>query len=294
MNKFTHEFIAMGGPCEVSFWLASNNAHSLKDCLEREVRRLETKYSRFDETSLLSQINQGKFNRQPLDEETTALLNYAQQCYELSDGLFDITVGSFRSVWNFKINKLPSLEEIEEVRSRIGWPNIGWDGQTLEILNQAELDLGGMVKEFAVDRLVNILLEHQAIGLVNLAGDIGVTGLQVDGSPWHISVVHPRVEGGVIATVELHGGAIACSGDYERFMIVDGCRYHHLINPKTGYPSLDSLASISVITQNCLMAGSISTIAMLKGAQAKAWLQEMELPYLAIEADLSLFGSIGV
>lgn len=294
MKKFTHEFIAMGGPCEISFWTDPDNARLLKLTLEQEVRRLEAKYSRFSEKSLLSQINQGLFNRQPLDDETTALLNYAQQCYELSDGLFDITVGSYRSVWDFKSNKLPAAEELAKVKERVGWLNVGWDGQTLLMSHQTELDLGGMVKEFAVDRLVNLLLEQQAIGLVNLAGDIGVTGLQVDGRPWHISIVHPRVDGGVIATVELHGGAIACSGDYERFMIVDGCRYHHLINPRTGYPSLDSLASVSVITQNCLMAGSISTIAMLKGDQAKDWLQEIELPYLAITADLSLFGSIGV
>ena len=151
-----------------------------------------------------------------------------------------------------------------------------------------------MVKEFAVDRLVNILLEHNAIGLVNLAGDIGVTGLQPDRTPWHISIVHPRETSQVIATVPLYEGAIACSGDYERFMLVNGQRYHHIINPKSGYPSLESLASVSVIGQKCLMAGSISTIAMLKGAQAQCWLQDMELPYLAVTTDLSIFGSIEV
>ncbi|MBU2865172.1 FAD:protein FMN transferase [Reinekea forsetii] len=294
MFKHNHQFVAMGGPCAIYFWHHSKQADEIKRTLEQEVRRLEFKFSRFKATSLVSQINRGEHNGSSLDDETTALLNYAQQCFEISDGLFDITVGSFREIWDFKSGKTPNESEILTVKNKVGWHKVGWNGQCVNLLKGTELDFGGLVKEFAADRLVALLQEHQATGLVNLAGDIAVTGRQVEGQPWPISIVHPRAKGKVIATVNLEGGAIACSGDYERFMYINGKRYHHLINPLTGWPDTESLASVSVITQNCIMAGSITTIAMLKGERAKEWLDEIALPYLAIRKDCSIFGSIEV
>jgi thiamine biosynthesis lipoprotein len=106
--------------------------------------------------------------------------------------------------------------------------------------------------------------------------------------------VHPRQINESIATVQLQGGAITSSGDYERFMMVDGHRYHHILNPKTGFPELEGFASVSVIAEKCLLAGSISTIAMLKGKYAKQWLDDMALPFLAVSSNLKLFGSIEV
>jgi thiamine biosynthesis lipoprotein len=154
-----------------------------------------------------------------------------------------------------------------------------------------ELDLGGIVKEFAADRLVAMLRECGISGLVNLAGDIAVSGPPPNESAWIVAIKHPRKEG-AIAKIKLAAGAIAGSGDYERFIEVDGQRYSHLLRPDTGYPAENSFCSVSVIAQSCLIAGSVSTVAMLKGSEGLKWLDEMELPYLAFDQSLKAYGSI--
>lgn len=291
---FKHQFKAMGGPCQCHLWHVSKSAADrLFQALEQEVLRLERKYSRFRADSLLSQINLGQLNGQTLDEETRGLFNFAQDCFELSGHVFDLTVGSLRKVWNYNSGTLPNSDELESCLTRIGWNHLNWNGQSLIVPNGMELDLGGLVKEFAVDRLIGMLKEHRISGLVNLAGDIGVSAPNCDGSPWRIAISHPR-EQGAIAWVALKEGAIAGSGDYERFMIVDGVRYSHILRPDTGYPAEDSLSSVSVIADQCLLAGSVSTIAMLKGSGAKQWLDEMALPYLAFDQALVPFGTVEV
>jgi len=288
-----HQFQAMGGPCEVHLWLPTNDYSNITSELEAEVERLEEKYSRYRESSLLSRINRGELNSTPLDDETAALLNYADQCYQLSDCLFDPTVGILKNVWNYRGTALPEPYDLQNCLKHVGWRKLGWDGSTLNIPDGMELDFGGIVKEFATDRLTVILKEKGIAGLVNLAGDIAVSSTQPDGEPWDVAISHPR-EQGAIAVVKLSSGGIAGSGDYERYIDVDGIRYCHILRPDTGYPSTGGLSSISVIANSCLMAGSVSTVAMLKGQDASDWLDEMGLPYLAIDQSLNIFGSIEV
>jgi thiamine biosynthesis lipoprotein len=287
-----HSFNAMGGPCEVHFWHEEGQQpDSIQSLLETEVRRLEKKYSRYNSKSLLSKINRGELNGEPLDEEIAGLLNYADQCFELSDHMFDPTVGILRKVWRYNTPKLPDSSELEVLLNDIGWKRLNWNGTSLVLPPKMELDLGGIVKEFAADRLVAILRECGVSGLVNLAGDIAVSGPPPNESAWKIAIKHPRKEG-AIAKIKLATGAIAGSGDYERFIEVDGQRYSHLLRPDTGYPAENSFSSVSVIASSCLIAGSVSTVAMLKGGEGLKWLDEMELPYLAFDQSLKAYGSI--
>jgi thiamine biosynthesis lipoprotein len=291
---YKHQFKAMGGPCQCHLWHDSESAaDTLFETLEQEVLRLERKYSRFRTDSLISKINTGQFNGVRLDEETTGLLNFAQDCFELSGHVFDLTVGSLRKVWDYNSGSLPEPDALNTLLSTVGWGRLGWDGHSLTVPDNMELDLGGLVKEFAVDRLVGMLNERQVSGLVNLAGDIAVSGPSLDGSAWKVAISHPR-EKGAIAWVELITGSIAGSGDYERYMIVDGVRYSHILRPDTGYPAKNSLSSVSVIADQCLLAGAVSTIAMLKGEHAQHWLDEMALPYLAFDQALKPFGTVEV
>jgi thiamine biosynthesis lipoprotein len=129
--------------------------------------------------------------------------------------------------------------------------------------------------------LVNEGVRH---GLVNLGGDIRVMGPQADGSPWSIGIRHPRHDDTVIASIPLGNGALATSGDYERFFIDGDQRFCHILNPKTGWPA-QHWQSISVIAPVCVAAGAMSTTAMLKGPDAIAFLQGQGVSYLAIDAD---------
>ena len=295
-------FKAMGGPCEVSLWLDPGRpvaSEAFFARLQAEVGRLEAKYSRFQATSLLSRLNRGELNNQALDAETCGLLNYIDQCFDLSGQLFDPTVGILRQVWDYSRARLPDPVALGRLLPSIGWPKLGWNGHHLQMLPGMALDFGGLVKEFAVDRLVVMLKQEGVSGLVNLAGDIGTSGLQPDDRPWQVAVRHPRQSATALATLDLAVGGLAGSGDYERFITVEGKRYSHLLRPDTGFPPVDGLAAITVLADSCLMAGSVATIAMLAGPRlagqaVHTWLDEMNLPYLAVDQALNVFGSIKV
>ncbi len=287
-------FRAMGGPCAVHLWLSEKDEQAnIEQQLIGEVRRLEAKFSRFQPYSLLSRINRGEFNNIPLDAETIGLFNYIDQCFDLSGHMFDPTIGSLHRVWDFKIPSLPDPMKLERALQHIGWQKVNWDGRTVNLTDNVQIDLGGIVKEFAVDRLCTLLKEKSLAGLVNLSGDIAVSQAPEDKPAWKVAIQHPR-KAGAIAEVDLAAGAIAGSGDYERFVEIDGVRYCHLLRPDTGYPATNGFCAVSVIAENCLLAGTVSTVAMLKGDLGHAWLEEMQLPYVAFDQVLQAYGSIEV
>lgn len=289
-----HHFRAMGGPCEISVWVSDgDDVNELFKVLEQEVRRLESKYSRFRDDSLVSRLSTGELNGVDLDPETRGLLDFADQCFELSNGLFDLTVGALYQVWSFSDPQLPDRQRLAGVLDDIGWKKVGWNGRAVHNRQAIAIDMGGLVKEFAVDRLVQILRERSIAGLVNLAGDIAASRAQPEDKPWTVAITHPRRHG-AIAEVKLEQGALASSGDYERFIEVDGTRYCHLLRPDTGYPETAGFCSVSVIAEQCLLAGSVSTVAMLKGSDGLAWLDMVNLPYLAFDQFLNASGTIKV
>jgi thiamine biosynthesis lipoprotein len=148
-----------------------------------------------------------------------------------------------------------------------------------------ELDLGGAVKEYAVDRVAGLCwdsgIRH---GLINLGGDIKVIGPHPNGHPWAIGIRHPRDPKGIARTVYLKRGAMASSGDYERCIVVGGRRYGHVLNPKTGWP-VSGLASVSVVAEFCVVAGSASTIAMLMEEKGSEWLKSIGVVHYWVDVD---------
>ena len=286
-----HQFIAMGGPCELKLYLTEKQQPLLKK-LEDEVRRIEKKYSRYLDDSVISKINNSYCQPITVDDETAGLLNYAQSCFEISEGLFDITSGILRQAWNFKKKTIPDQNQLDQLLNNIGWERVRWDGKAITLENNMEIDFGGVGKEYAVDVLAR-MCEQSGVcaGLINLSGDIRVVGPHPDGSPWQIGIQHPRKNNKAIATISINEGALTTSGDYERFIIVDGQRYYHILNPKTGWP-VHGAAAVSVQADECLVAGSMSTIAMLKDEPgAKKWLGETGCEYLLVDKELNVFSS---
>ncbi len=292
-------FKAMGSPCELHLHAESEaRLEAVAGAAIAEIERLEAKYSRYRDDSLASRINAsaGDPAGVELDAETASLLDYAALAWAQSDGLFDITSGVLRRAWNLRSGRVPEPAEIEALRPLIGWDKILWQRPRLVLpVAGMQLDFGGYVKEYTADRVAELCREHGLRhGLVDLGGDLAVVGPHPDGSPWRVGIRHPRAPAGAIARVALAGGGIATSGDYERCMLVDGKRYAHILNPKTGWP-VEGLASVSVAASHCLIAGTASTIAMLKGGRAgPAWLDQLGLPSLRVDADGNVSGSLAI
>ena len=282
-------FQAMGSPCEIQLFAPDEvRARRAADAAIADVARLEARYSRYRHDSLLSNINRiaARGGSLEVDAETASLLNYAATCYAESDGLFDITSGILRLAWRFDRAQLPDAAEIAALKARMGWQRLRWEAPRLVFPEPGlELDFGGVVKEYAVDRAAALCIElGMRHGVVNLGGDIKVIGPRADGQPWRIGIKHPRSSTTLLDTDELSDGALASSGDYERCIVVDGVRYGHILNPLSGWP-VRHLAAVSVVADFCVIAGSASTIAMLKEEAGAAWLAALGLRHLWVDVD---------
>jgi FAD:protein FMN transferase len=220
------------------------------------VLRIERVYSRYRDDSVTTCINRAA-GRQAvtLDEETAALIDYGTVCYEKSGGLFDLTSGVLRRCWNFREARVPTQAQIDAVLPLIGWQKVSWQRPRLMLPAAGmEIDFGGVGKEYAADRAA-AALQNAGVpcALVNLAGDIRVLGVHPEGTPWRVGIQHPRKAEEALAYVEVSDSAIATSGDYERFFDLEGRRYCHILNPKTGYP-VTSLHSVTVVAPLCIVA----------------------------------------
>jgi len=296
IKQYQFPFKAMGSPCEIKLYCKDEQtAQNIANLVVSDVLNVEQRYSRYRQDSVLSQINRvaEKGGRIDIDEETVALLNYADTCYKQSGGLFDISSGVLRKIWDFKEKKIPTQAAIKEVLKRVGWQKIELTGSAVNFtVSNMELDFGGIGKEYAVDRAATICWEHGVrSGFVNLGGDIKVIGPHPDGSPWMVGVSHPRKQGELLMRLPVYSGAVASSGDYERCIEVNGRRYGHVLNPKTGWP-VQGLAAVTVIADQCVVAGSACTISMLKDKKGKKWIKNVGLDYLWVDQNGKVGGSL--
>lgn len=289
MIFYNRSFNAMGSPCDIQLFAQTHlKASHIAEMAIQDIQRLEQRYSRYRADSFLSEINRvaAVAGGITVDDETAGLLNYAVACYQQSDGLFDITSGLLRKAWRFQSGQLPKPEDIAVLLDKVGWHNVDWQPPRLSFLVAGmEIDFGGIVKEYAVDRVAALCwMQGVQHGVVNLGGDIKIIGPRIDGLPWRVGIRHPRQQGDVMQTLSMSQGALASSGDYERCIEIDGVRYGHILNPKTGWP-VKHLAAVSVVGDLCVVAGSASTIAMLKEAQGPRWLENLGLPYLWVDVN---------
>jgi thiamine biosynthesis lipoprotein len=279
-------FKAMGSACEVV--LAShtqNEAESMAKLAIDEVLRIERKYSRYTTDSVIAKINQ-QAGRGALqcDDETWALFQFATQLFDKSDGLFDITSGVLRQAWDFKNPEVPTSQKLEALLPLVGWQKVVLQDQSIALpLARMEVDLGGFGKEYAADRAAQVLKEKGVTyGYVNLAGDMRFLGPKPSGEPWMIGIQDPRARDQVVATLPITQGGLATSGDYERYFELNGQRYCHVLNPKTGVP-VSYWRSVSVTSPATVVSGCTTTMAMLKEADGLAFLQATGFDFFAID-----------
>jgi thiamine biosynthesis lipoprotein len=292
-DGLTARFSVMGGEGEICVaGISGSAAQALIAGAVEEVRRIEAKYSRYRADSVISQINASAGNEAlvTVDGETAGLLDFAAGLFANSEGRFDITSGVLRKVWDFRGKSVPEIGQIAALLPKIGWDKVRWRTGTdravigLPVAGM-ELDFGGFGKEYAADRAAAQLLECGARhGYVNLGGDIRVFGPKPDGSPWHFGIRDPRQEGVVAAGVSLAQGALATSGDYERYLEVDGKRYCHILDPRSGWP-VGYWRSVSVVAPLCIAAGALTTVAMLMESEAPEFLRAQGTCFLAIDSN---------
>jgi thiamine biosynthesis lipoprotein len=218
------------------------------------------------------------------DEETSGLLSYADHLYRSSGGLFDITSGVLRRAWDFRRPSLPDPALLATLVPLVDWASVRRAGRSIMLPHTGmEIDFGGFGKEYAADRAAALLMRRGvAHGYVNLGGDMRFLGPQPDGRPWLIGIQDPRRPDGVVASIAVSQGALATSGDYERFVEIDGRRYCHVLDPRTGMP-VSRWRSVSVLAPLAVLAGSVSTIAMLKEEEGLSFLAASGVSYFAID-----------
>lgn len=276
----------MGCGCELVVSSSSKDAAvGWVEQAAQEILRIENKYSRYLPESIVSRINAAA-GAIPVvcDDETLALFGCADSLFEQSGGLFDITSGVLRDAWDFSKAELPGKSRIDRLLPLIGWDMVERDGCFVRLPREGmQIDFGGVGKEYAADCVVRLLQQQGAChGFLNMSGDIRVIGAQPGGEPWIIGVRDPANEAQTIASIPLYEGALATSGDYERYFDIDGRRYCHLLHPSHGYP-VDFWRSVTVAAPLAVTAGSISTIAMLKEAEGLDYLRSTGMKFLAVE-----------
>lgn len=296
MQRYETTFHAMGTRCSAQLYAHSQQqAEQASHQLVAEVARLEAKYSRYRSDSLLASINGVALagGSIEVDAETALLLDYANTCHAQSEGLFDISSGILRKAWDFRSGKLPEPAQVEALLALTGWHKLQWQSPRLQFpLAGMELDFGGIVKEYAADRCASLCFERDIQhGLINLGGDIRVLGPHADGSAWQIGISDPADPARSLRQLSLRSGALASSGDYERCITLNGVRYGHILNPKTGWP-IKHMAAVSVVADLCVVAGSASTIAMLMDARGPEWLEALGLQHLWMDVQGRSGGSL--
>jgi len=270
---YTKRFPLMGGGALVEFVddRGRERAEGIARAVESEARRIELKFSRFREASVISEINRNA-GRTPVavDAETTMLVESALSIARSTGGRFDPTVGVLRLAWDFKSGRVPAPDEISALLPLVDAGAVAVRNGTIFLRRSGmELDLGGVGKEYAVDRAAQILrAEGVRAAIVSFAGDVRTIGHRGDGRPWKVGVADPRERGRCRFSIRALGDAgIATSGDYERAFVKDGVRYHHILDATTGWPAR-GVASATVIAASAFRAGSLSTAAMLLGPDA--------------------------
>jgi FAD:protein FMN transferase len=275
----------MASPCEVLLRASHlGMARELGECAAEEAWRIEEKFSRYRSDSVISNLHAHRGTPVNVDQETASLLDFAQRCYRISDGMFDITSGVLRRAWTFDgSDQLPKPEEIAALLPYIGFGKLKWQSPTIELPAGMELDFGGIGKEYAVDRAYELLSKKGAAPfLVNFGGDLRASGPPPNGF-WQVGIEKPGHERDASMMLDLERGALATSGDSRRFLLRDGVRYGHVLNPKTGWPVLHAPRSVTVAASSCSEAGMLSTLALLHGSKAREFLNEQGVKHWVLE-----------
>jgi len=280
-NLHKLEFRAMSTPCRVNFHgVTAADAKEIQQDVVQWVAQFEARYSRFIPDSLISRINAAAGDHWvEIDPQTELILNLCQELYFFTRGAFDPTALPLIRLWNWKENPpvLPAADDLVAARELVGWNKVQRrPGEIFLPVKGMCLDLGGIGKEYAVDCVMNMIVRrgvHHV--LVDFGQDVRVLGHAPEKAHWLIGLEDAALPGKCWAGVAVTNHAVATSGDYMRFFRINGRRYGHIIDPRTGYPALNDVRAASIIAPSCTIAGLLATSACILGAKEALDLIEM-------------------
>lgn len=237
-----------------------------------EVRRFDAMMSLYKDTSEITKVNLAAGTVPvKVSPEMIEVVEHAKKISELSGGVFDVTVGPLMVLWQMRLKegKVPTDEEIARVRPLVNYRNIIMDKKASTLFLKKKgmiMDLGGM-KGYIADRVAD-LMKRRGINnaLIALAGDIWALGVREDGKPWRIGVQHPREKDKTLTVLELSDKYVCTSGDYERFVIREKKRYHHIIDPRTGKPST-GVISVTLMGKEGAVIDTLAKVPFILGPE---------------------------
>ena len=240
-----------------------------------EIERIEDLLSRFKTKSDISRINADAYIRMTkVSPETISLLEKSIVFSQLSDGAFDITVYPLMELWGLNgksIQRIPTANQLAEALDKVGYQHIDIIKQEQSVfLGRAamSLDLGGIAKGYAVDGAIAILKQEGIQNaLVNAGGDIFCLGKRSPTENWTVGVQYPRKVNSILTALEIKNRAVATSGDYQKYIEIEGRRYCHIINARSGYPCTEAPSSVTVLAQDCLTADALATAVFVLGPE---------------------------
>ena len=259
----------------------------------RELDRLGRLLNFYAEDSELSAINRNAgIKPVQVSADTLEIIRTAVYAAEQTEGGFDVTVGPLVRLWDFQKKTIPTVGMIDKARELIGYQHIVVDTAASTVYldkKGVQIDLGGIIKGYAADKAAEVLMKNGIdSGIVAVAGDIRLFGSQPDGRPWHVGIQNPRQRDEndeLLATVFLDAGGLSTSGDYQRYFIDKGVRYHHLLNPQTGYPQ-SLCRSVTIVAPNATLTDSLATgIFILGPEKGLAVLEKLKMGGIIVDKD---------
>jgi len=240
----------------------------------KEISRIEKLFTTFNEESQTSLINQNAGIRPvQVDEEVYKLIERSIRISNLTQGAFDISYGSIdKSLWNFdtSMKSLPEPGVAKQLVKLINYRNIVLDTEQGTVFLKEKgmrIGFGGIGKGYAADRAKMVMKKlGAASGIVNASGDLCAWGSKPDGMPWTIGIADPNLKHHIISYLELNDMAVATSGSYEKYAVIDGKKYSHTIDPKTGYP-VSGIKSVTIICPSAELADALATPVMVMGVK---------------------------
>jgi thiamine biosynthesis lipoprotein len=273
-GHFHLAFEAMGTVCKVDFELSSRaRAETFKDEVLGWLDRFEKRFSRFVPDSLISRLNRAAGQEwTEIDDEAASLFALCDWFHWSTRGIFDPTSLPLVALWDYHVHPpvLPSDEQVRRAQAKIGWTKFRREGKRARLSEVGMgLDVGGIGKEYAVDRVMEMAARHGiANGLVDFGHDLRVRGEPPEGGPWRIGLEDPHDPARCWGGVAVRDRAVASSGDYFRNFEIGGKRYGHILDPRTGFPVHNGCRSVAVIAPTCTEAGLLSTTAFILGPRA--------------------------
>ncbi len=264
---------------------ADDLAKAASDC-EQLLKKLESELSAHNESSPLWSLNRNVVSEITASRDLAAVLDAAFRITELTGGAYDPTLGALSELWNITGGgPVPSAKAIAECLTHTGTDKIIVDGDHIAKADPSvKLDFGGVGKGYAAEKLIGYLNDTDiAYGLISLGGNIGVFGSKASGERYKVGITDPNDPDCVIGYLYLTEGYLSVSGDYERYFEEDGVRYHHILDPKTGYPAQSGLRSAACFAPNGTAADALSTALFVMGSEkALDFHQSHAIPHEAI------------